>query len=233
LAFSRRRFLQNGVLAAITCAATEGWSAVLRKGPPASINPAPPPTPVGGADVVRQQFTDAIGSSFQVNYGGAAPTFVRLLAVTDFAAAAAISPASFAVMPPVSNAPAVVTSAYLLSFAGTSTEQLPQGTHIFDHQQLGQFSLFVVPGAGAQQSCSAVINHLQNLPSALPIVNSVAGGQGNFGTAGVGSLRPVTGGFSAPAARTAEPAGSSPAAAWPGTETTRPVSGGGFDRNMN
>ncbi len=205
---------------------------MLRKGPPASINPAPPPTPVGGADVVRQQFTDAIGSSFQVTYGGAAPTFVRLLAVSDFAAPAAVSLANFAVMPPKASAPAVVSSAYMLSFAGTGTEPLPQGTHIFDHPQLGQFALFVVPGAGAQQTCSAVINHLQDVPSTLPIVNTVSAGQGNLGTAGIGGLRPVSGGFTTPASPAVTPAGSAPAA-WPGTESTGPVSGGGFDRNMN
>jgi hypothetical protein len=126
----------------------------------------------------------------------------------------------------------VVTSAYVLSFAGTGTEQLPQGTHIFDHAQLGQFALFVVPGAGAQQTCSAVINQLQNVPSTLPIVNTVSAGQGNLGTAGIGGLRPVTGGFTTPASPAVAPAGSAPAA-WPGTESTGPVSGGGFDRNMN
>lgn len=235
MAFNRRRFLQNGVIAAFACAAgpVKGWSAVLRKGPPASINPAPTPAPVGGTDVLRQQFIDAIGSSFQVNYGGASPTFVRLLAVGDFAAPAEISPASFAVMPPKSSAPAVVTNAYMLSFAGTGTEQLPQGTHIFDHPQLGQFALFVVPGVGAQQTCSAVINHLQNVPSTLPIVNTVSAGQGNLGTASIGGLRPITGGFTAPANKAVPPAGGSSAVGWPGTESTLPVSGGGFDRNMN
>lgn len=202
---------------------------MLRKGPPASTNPAPAPTPVGGMDVLRQQFTDAIGSSFQVTYGGAAPTFVRLLAVSDFAATA-VNPASFAVMPPKASAPAVVSSAYILSFAGTGTEQLPQGTHIFDHPQLGQFSLFVVPGVGAQQTFSAVINQLQSAPGTLPIVNTVSPGQGSLGGTAIGGLRPVTGGLAAPAVRTA-PESSSPA--WPGTESTRPLQGGAFDRNMN
>jgi hypothetical protein len=186
---------------------------------------------VGGSDVVRQQFTDAIGSSFQVTYGGASPMWVRLLAVSDFAAPAAVNPAGFAVMPPKSSAPAVVANAYMLSFAGTGSEQLPQGTHIFDHPQLGQFALFVVPGIGAQQTCSAVINHLQNVPGTLPIVNTVSAGQGNLGTSGIGGLRPVTGGFTAPAGEAVQPGGSSPA--WPGTEATRPASGSGFDRNMN
>ena len=233
MAFSRRRLLRNGVIAAFTCAAApiEGWSAVLRKGPPASINPALPPAPVGGADVARQQFTDAIGSSFQVTYGGASSMWVRLLAVSDFVAPVAINPASFAVMPPKSSAPAVVTTAYMLSFTGTGTEQLPQGTHIFDHPQLGQFALFVVPGNGAQQTCSAVINHLQTVAGSLPIVNIVSANQGSLGTAGIGGLRSAAGSFTAPADKAIQPGGTF--TAWPGTESTRPMSGSDSDKNMN
>ena len=236
MAVSRRRFLQDGVFAATACLAVPlaGWAAgpamrgatVVKKGPPSSSNPST--TPFGGLEnISRQDFADAVGSSFQVNFGGAAPVWMSLLAVNDFAAPPPLNPASMAVMPPKSSAPAVVTATYSLSFAGTGSEQLPQGTHTFDHPQLGQFALFVVSGTGPQQTSSAVINQLQAAgASGLPVVHIVPSASGGL-ISPVGGL--TSGGFTPAAGAAAQPAGS-PATA-PATGPIPDVrTSGGFSR---
>ena len=176
MAFSRRRFLQHSAMAAAACAAAPlpGWGRGVNKpagqGAPAQAHQATPPkfppaqlTP-GAMDALghmsRQDFVQAIGEAFQVTPGSpkASPVFLRLLAVNDLPALAPVNPASMAVSPRPSTP--VVTTGFMLQFAGTGTRPLAQGTYVFQHPVLGQFALFVVPGNGPQQTCTGVINWL-------------------------------------------------------------------------
>ncbi|HWZ45516.1 MAG TPA: hypothetical protein VNW97_18725 [Candidatus Saccharimonadales bacterium] len=238
MAVSRRRFLHDGVFAAAACLAAPmaGWAAgppmrgapVAKKGPPSSTNSAAGQF-TGLGDIERQGFVDAIGSPFKISYGGAAPVWMRLLAVSDFATPPPFNPASMAVMPPKSNTRPVVTAGYYLSFSGTGSEHLPQGTHTFDHPQLGQFALFVVPGTGPQQSCLAVINQLP-LASVvdLSVGNSVSATSGRQVPGGSGRSLAPAGGFT-PAPGAAPQAASSPSTGAPATEPTPETrSPGGF-----
>ena len=235
MAVSRRRFLHDGVFAAAACLAAPmaGWAAgspmrgapVAKKGPPSSSDPSTAQF-TGLEAIERQGFVDAIGSPFKISYGGDV-VWMRLLAVSDFSAPPPFNPASMAVMPRKSSTQPVVTTAYYLSFSGTGSEQLPQGTHTFDHAQLGQFALFVVPGTGPQQTCIAVINHLQLAgASGLSVGNSVSATSGRLVSGGGG--RTPAGGFTPAPGAAAQPA-SSPVTATPATEPTpEPRSAGGL-----
>jgi hypothetical protein len=128
----------------------------------------------------RQHFTDAIGSAFKVTEPGsnAQPVWLRLLSVGELQAGVPMNPASMAVAPK-SVSTATLTTGFLLSFAGTGTQQLPQGTYIFEHDKLGRFGLFVVPGVGVQQTASAVVNRLGTTSaSTLPVVGTSTNASG-------------------------------------------------------
>jgi hypothetical protein len=76
-------------------------------------------------------------------------------------------------------------------FGGSSP--VPQGTHLFEHQDLGRFALFTVPGGNGTQVYTAVVNRLE--ASVIAVPHSV--GQG---TNPASSGSPAAGGISAPAA---------------------------------
>ena len=58
------------------------------------------------------------------------------------------------------GAPGMSGESFSLVFAGPSAPALPQGTYPFEHQELGSFSLFIVPvSADPQRVCyEAVFN---------------------------------------------------------------------------
>lgn len=169
MAVTRRRFLQDWVLTTATCfiAPFNGWATSRPRGGDSDstrVLPHRPERPVTGQfngieRLERRHFEGVIGSAFRVSAPGAQPIWLRLLAVNDLPSATPINPASMAVMPRAS-APAPATSGFALSFAGTGSQQLAQGTHVFEHPQLGSFGLFVVSGTGPQQTSTAIVNRL-------------------------------------------------------------------------
>jgi hypothetical protein len=156
LAVSRRRFLHHGVLAAAACAASPLLALSSRR-PAGGDEPADRsrPRPSSGADdwqshasaldhIGRNAFAGAIGTAFKV-YSSAAnsqPVWLTLQAVEDLPKLAAVNPASFAVASKGSGF-APTSSGFVLVFG--SSAQLPQDTHLFEHDGLGRFALFTVP----------------------------------------------------------------------------------------
>jgi uncharacterized protein DUF6916 len=206
LAFSRRIFLRHGVLAAAACAANPFSTMAFgaRRAPIAGNEEGGTQrTPETGSDnwqdhaaaldhLDRNAFSGAIGSSFKVlTAAGQLPVWVTLLAVEDLPALTPVNPASFAV-PNKRNGFAPTSSGFVLLFGGSSP--VPQGTHLFEHQDLGRFALFTVPGGNGQQIHTAVVNRLD---AAAVIAVPFSGGQG---THPASSGAPVAGGINAPAA---------------------------------
>jgi len=203
LAFSRRIFLRHGMLAAAACASNPLMAFGARRGPIAGNEEGGPQrTPGAGSDnwqdhaaaldrLGRNEFSGAIGSSFKVFIGaGQLPVWVTLLAVEDLPAIAPVNPASFAVANKRSGF-TPTSSGFVLLFGGSSP--VPQDTHLFEHQDLGRFALFTVPGANGNQVYTAVVNRLD----AAVVVVPYSAGQG---TKPASSSTPTVGGISAPAA---------------------------------
>src|SRR5207237_3489113 len=106
----------------------------------------------------RTAFSGAIGSSFKVFTGaGQLPVWVTLLAAEDLPAIAPVNPASFAVVNK-RNGFAPASSGFVLLFGGSSP--VPQDTHLFEHQVLGRFALFTVPGGNGPQVYTAAVDGL-------------------------------------------------------------------------
>ncbi|MGH9569776.1 MAG: DUF6916 family protein, partial [Candidatus Angelobacter sp.] len=116
----------------------------------------------------HDSFQAAIGSAFQVNStGGNRPPFwLRLLSVKDLDAPMATNPANMAVAPPAALLQAAHTTGFVLGFSGGPLPNVEQETFSFQHPELGQFALFIVP-AGPQQY-TAIINRLQ-LKAVIPV----------------------------------------------------------------
>jgi hypothetical protein len=102
----------------------------------------------------------AVGSDFAVaDPSGKTGTFwLRLIEVRDLPIAVPVNPASMAVPPARTLTPVPQTTGFLLSFAGGPAATLQQATYLFQHDNLGQFELFIVPGD--PQQYSAVFNWL-------------------------------------------------------------------------
>lgn len=84
--------------------------------------------------------------------------WLTLLSVQDMEAPAPMNPASMAVPPPAAISNAAQTSAFSLSFSGGPAQGVGQDTYFFEHPELGQFALLIVP-AGPEQYV-AIINRL-------------------------------------------------------------------------
>jgi hypothetical protein len=188
MALSRRNFLTRGLATAIACASAPlaelGFSRELprytkqlgRNGGSATgipgIHSHEPHTPEQRnarlAGINRDSFRAAIGSAFKVSdtSGKVSPFWLRLLSVEDFDAAPAVDPASMAVAPRAAVSQAIHTTTFSLRFSGGPVETLQQETFVIEHDQLGEFSLFIVP-AGPQQY-TAIINRLPVM-TAIPV----------------------------------------------------------------
>jgi hypothetical protein len=123
----------------------------------------------------RNAFSGAVGTNFKVFTGaGQLPVWVTLLAVEDLPAIAPVNPASFAVANK-RNGFAPASSGFVLLFGGSSP--VPQDTHLFEHQDLGRFALFTVPGGNGSQVYTAVVNRLDAsviaVPSGAPAVGGI------------------------------------------------------------
>ena len=69
-----------------------------------------------------------------------------------------MNPASMAVPPPAAVSNAAQTSAFSLTFSGGPAQGVGQDTYFFEHPELGQFALLIVP-AGPEQYV-AIVNRL-------------------------------------------------------------------------
>lgn len=206
LAFSRRIFLRHGVLAAAACAANP-FSAMAfgtRRTPIGGSEEGDPRQTSGaGSDnwqdhaaaldkLGRTAFSGAVGTNFKVfTAAGQLPVWVTLLAVEDLPALAPVNLASFAV-PNKATGFAPASSGFVLVFGGSSP--LPQDTYLFEHQNLGRFALFTVPGGNGTQVYTAVVNRLD---TAVVIAVPFSAGQG---TTPAFAGAPAAGGIKAPAA---------------------------------
>ncbi|HEY2171452.1 MAG TPA: hypothetical protein VGJ30_17635 [Candidatus Angelobacter sp.] len=187
MAFSRRIFLRHGVLAAVACAGNPLMAFGERRGPiGGNEEGGPQRTPGAGSGnwqdhaaaldhLGRNAFSGAVGTNFKVFTGaGQLPVWVTLLAVEDLPAIAPVNPASFAVANK-RNGFAPASSGFVLLFGGSSP--VPQDTHLFEHQDLGRFALFTVPGGNGSQVYTAVVNRLDAsviaVPSGAPAVGGI------------------------------------------------------------
>jgi len=172
VAFSRRLFLRHGVLAAAAACASSPLLALgggrpiggneeagpLRRGP--SSNSGSWQDHASALDnLSRDTFSGAVGTNFKVflTAGSAAPVWVTLLAVEDLPKTTPANTGSFA----VANKAASFTptsNGFVLVFGGST--ELPQETHLFEHDGLGRFALFTVPQGNGQQLYNGVINRL-------------------------------------------------------------------------
>ncbi|HEY6308182.1 MAG TPA: twin-arginine translocation signal domain-containing protein [Candidatus Angelobacter sp.] len=178
---SRRKFLQNGAVAAATLAAAplSAWSS----------GPSTPTLSHPGSKTLmlsRQAFEQAVGSAFKVSTGAAnsQPVWVTLLAVNDLPAVAPINAGIMAVPPPRSST-SVTTTGFMLLFQ-SSAPPLGQGSYTFEHAKLGQFPLFIVPGG--TQTYVAVFNLLSGITNTAPSTFHPSRGPQPEGTTGGGSI---------------------------------------------
>lgn len=178
MAISRRIFLSYGIATAIACApyTAMGFGRVLprdtagpkRGGGTQGNSPDPGAHAPQNTDeryarvgrITRDSFQSALGSAFKVSNtsGKSQPFWLRLLSVRDIEEAVVPNPASMAVPPPATALNPVRTTMFSLGFSGGPLRNLEQETFFFQHEELGQFALFIVP-AGPQQY-TAVINRL-------------------------------------------------------------------------
>ena len=181
MTFSRRIFLRGGVFsaAALASAPFQALAAArilagndgpaLRKSPAIGIPPSAHASRdaqfAGLSRLSRNSFSSALGTTFQVTpaSGTGRPFWLRLLSVNDFASAP-ISAGTMAVSPPRGQSPSTIS--FNLAFSGGPAKNVAQGTYIFQHADLGDFAMFIMP-AGPQQY-SAVINWLQ-LGKVIPV----------------------------------------------------------------
>ncbi len=176
---SRRIFMRSGVLSAAACLAYPFRALAGQRALPGDRNlpqrnggstPVPPGSlphvkspeqKLAGLDhLTRDVFSEALGSAFQVStMSGKGEVFwLILLSVQDLDPPAAPNPASMAVPPPAAISNAAQTSGFSLKFSGGPAQGVGQDTYFFEHPELGQFALLIVP-AGPEQYV-AIVNRL-------------------------------------------------------------------------
>jgi hypothetical protein len=176
---SRRIFMRSSVLSAAACLSYPFRALAGQRALPADRNlpqrntgsaPVPhAPLPHGespgqkfaGLDhLTSDVFAQAVGTAFKVSTtsGSGEVFWLTLLAVKDMDPPAPPNAASMAVPPPAAMSNAAQTSAFSLNFAGGPAQGVKQDTYFFEHSELGQFALLIVP-AGPEQYV-AIINRL-------------------------------------------------------------------------
>lgn len=176
---SRRIFMRSSVLSAAACLASPFRALAGQRALPGDRNlpqrnggsiPVPhaslphgesPNQKFAGLDhLTHDVFAQAVGSAFKVStVSGQGEVFwLTLLSVKELEAPAPPNPASMAVPPPAAISNAAETLAFSLSFSGGPAQGVGQDTYFFEHSELGQFALLIVP-AGPEQYV-AVVNRL-------------------------------------------------------------------------
>jgi hypothetical protein len=123
-------------------------------------NPTPDQKFAGLDHLTRDSFAQAVGSAFKVSTrsGNGEVFWLTLLSAQQLEAPAPPNAASMAVPPPAALSNAAKTSAFSLSFSGGPAQGVGQDTYFFEHPELGQFALLIVP-AGPEQYV-AIVNRL-------------------------------------------------------------------------
>ncbi|HEY2393856.1 MAG TPA: hypothetical protein VGK22_21965 [Candidatus Angelobacter sp.] len=175
MAFTRRLFLRHGILAAFVASIDRPLFAATGGRAPQGLEGLDPLQGTSAKQLKsgtwqqhatalnalgRDAFTRAIGTNFKVfladnSADSSQIVWVTLLTVKDLPKMESASEASFAV-PKKGHSPAPTSSGFILTFAGSSP--LPQATHLFQHDSLGNFAMLTVPDG--PQLYSAVINRL-------------------------------------------------------------------------
>ncbi|HET9180670.1 MAG TPA: hypothetical protein VFP59_00945 [Candidatus Angelobacter sp.] len=133
------------------------------------------PTPGGEGGTLEQKyaglshihqdaFTQCIGSAFKVTSASGDDSgvfWLTLLRVQDMPAPVMGNPANMAVPPPAGYVLAAQSSAFVLEFSGGPASGVGQDTYFFQHDDLGEFALLIVP-SGPEQYVGT-INRLQTL----------------------------------------------------------------------
>ena len=178
MSVSRRIFLWKSALTAAACAAIPLEGLGQRRTIPGETTPGQTPGLHGGTATVdpyaalagldRDLFTSAVGSNFKIAVPGASPVWLQLLAVSDLPGPPAPDPKTFVTRNKV--VPVVGTTGFMLRFATTSPDPLPQDTYTFSHATLGEFVMFIVPEGSHTGEFSAVVNRLNApMPVAVPV----------------------------------------------------------------
>jgi hypothetical protein len=175
LAFTRRLFLRHGILAALAASVGKPLFASSGGRAPQGLEGLDPLQGTSAKQsksgtwqqhvtalnaLGRDAFTRAIGTNFKVfltdnSADSSQIVWVTLLAVKDLPKIEPANDAGFAV-PRKGHAPVPTSSGFMLVFGGSSP--LPQATHLFQHNSLGNFAMLTVPDG--PQLYSAVINRL-------------------------------------------------------------------------
>ena len=183
MAVSRRNFLRRSVAAAVAFASApisvfaagrqipqdsnvphkSGSNSALEPGTVAHVPETPELKFARLAEISHDSFHAAIGSPFRVSgvSGHANPFWLTLTSVQELSPVASGNPASMAVAPPAALARSLETSGFSLVFWGGPLPMVRQETFFFEHADLGQFAMFIVP-AGTQLY-TAVINRLPTI----------------------------------------------------------------------
>lgn len=177
MAFTRRLFLRQGFLTALAASFSKPLFAASGGRPPQGLDGL---DPLQGASpkqttpgtwqqhaatlngLGRDAFAKVVGTNFKVFLDNSQIVWVTLLSVEDLPKIAPGNPASFAV-PQKGHSAVPTSSGFVLLFGGSSP--LPQGTHLFQHDSLGNFAIFTVPGG--PQIYSATVNRLDQ-PATVP-----------------------------------------------------------------
>ena len=185
MAFSRRLFLQGGILTATSWVTTSLRALGGRpvEGNEVHAGPALKPPSSTGANwqdhaaalqnIHRESFASAVGTIFKVfKTSSAVPVWITLLAVEDLPKTAPINAGSFAVAPKSSSA-APTSTGFVLLFGGSTP--LEQETYLFQHDVLGNFALLTVPQGNNSQVHAAIVNRLDG-----EMIVAVPFGRGNI-----------------------------------------------------
>ncbi len=163
MSISRRKFLKAGTIVALSvglplkATLTAVGQRLSKDGldgnPIAHSVPEIPYDPL--SYYTRSAFTAYLNSTFRIWTGNLEAVEVTLVRVTDLL--------------PDSSASLDGRECFSLAFQGGSVS-LPQNTYAIDHDALGSFQLFLVPGGGLDngaQAYVAIINRLAKSPALL------------------------------------------------------------------
>ncbi len=107
------------------------------------------------ADWTQAEFEAQLGHSFSVDSGSHGKLPLKLVKVSAGSAKIHVAPNR--------TVSATTGDCFLLNFVGPHDQALAQNTYPFEHERLGKFALFIVPGAAdeAGQQYVAVINRVR------------------------------------------------------------------------
>jgi hypothetical protein len=137
--FTRRKFIQSSALAALT--ATVGHAGVAR----VSGLAAGGPDPLGY--LKREHFESFIGGGFRIRNDAGRWASIRLRDVIDLKI-------------DINEKRGYAGDSFRLGFEASRKSGLVQETYHFDHENLGRFSLFLVPVGGSGIRYEAIINRV-------------------------------------------------------------------------